>query len=109
MRQLTFIIVLLLLHSSRVIAFEEVFLDTNEINKLQIPTSSEKILEAEREYKALYAKQDDYYFEKEEEDVFENNTGRKFTKFIDNVVINNKLNQKLTNYEEKYLDKNDLY
>ena len=85
-------------------AYEEVFLQTEGVSQLHVPTYSEEIMRAEREHKENYAsKRDENYFDKEE-DVFESKAGRSFSRFVDNVIINNKLNQKITGYENRYLE-----
>ena len=101
-KHLTVLITFFTILSSKAIAFEEVFLDTTEINKLQIPTSSTQILDAEKKHKENYTDINDYSLDDDEE-VFTSNAGRKFSKFIDKAVINNKLNKKLSDYENRYL------
>ena len=66
---------------------EEVHLQNYNVKTLSVPKASyEKIYSLNPE-----EEEDSYYFE-QDEDVFENKAGKAFSKFVDNKVINNKIN-----------------
>lgn len=102
MKKIAIYFFVLILSGSVAFAFEEVSLNADEVNRLKVPTSL--ALEQEREHRENYLKQsEDDYFEPED-NVFESKTGKTLNKFVDNVIINNKINRKLTQYENMFLD-----
>ena len=87
------------------LAYEEVSLDAEELNVLKVPKSP--VLEYEKEHKENYSNSRyENYFDAED-DVFESKAGKTFSKFVNDVVINKKLNQKLSGYENMYLEKDE--
>ena len=97
------VIIFLLGSFIQVTANDEIFLQTDERKVLKVPNTLEKTLKNEEEHRDYYRKTDNSYFSTDEE-VFESKAGKTFGKFVDNVLINNKLNQKCSEIEEKYID-----
>ena len=99
-----FYVLVLKLCCGTVFASEEVFLQVDKFTTLQAPNTLDVILDHEREYKEarINSAKDDYF--NAEDDVFESNAGRAFGKFVDKVLINNKLNQQYAELENKYLE-----
>lgn len=105
MKQIILSIYILVLVIPVTLACEEVSLDAEELNVLKVPKSP--VLEYEKEHKENYSNSRyENYFDAED-DIFESKAGKTFGKFVNDVVINNKLNQKLSGYENMYLEKED--
>lgn len=91
--------------ASPVLAFEEVVLESSDLNRLKLTTPVNEALEIEKAHKELYLKEKNAEnFYDAEEQVFESKAGQTFSNFVDNVLINNKLNRKYSEYSSNYLD-----
>ena len=102
MNKIKILLLFLFLNYSSVFAFEDsVFLDTKDIFQLKPPSvfTMEQI-NAESE-DSIYRKGESIYFESDEE-IFETKAGKVFNKFIDDRIINNKINNFSTKVESKY-------
>jgi hypothetical protein len=86
-------------------AYEEVILNPVEKTTLTVPKANSIILEKEDCEDYIYQRKEEksMYFEAEEE-MFENKSGKMFSKFINEKVINNKLNRMYSDVESKFLD-----
>lgn len=99
------IIFLFFVFIARSFAYEEVILNPVEKTTLTVPKANSIILEKEDCEDYIYQRKEEksMYFEAEEE-MFENKSGKMFSKFINEKVINNKLNRMYSDVESKFLN-----
>ena len=87
----------LLFCSLRVLAEDAVSLELSGFNQLTVPESNTMMLERvnkRSEFSSLINQNETDFFTSEDE-IFESETGQIFSNFINDKVINNKLNSKL--------------
>jgi len=91
------------LTTSSVLAEEAVVLEASGFNSLKVPETNSMRLERvnQRSEISSLRKYDDTEYFSTDEEVFEGKAGQVFSKFINDKVINNKLNTFTSNLGEK--------
>lgn len=77
---------------------EAVFLNTEEIFQLKTQEAV-NLQKVNQDHESIIEK--DYKYFESDEEIFESKTGKMFHKFIDDKIINNKINNFSTKIEEK--------
>lgn len=92
MKKKTWLVIFLFFSISSSIAEEAVFLDTTDVLKLKAPKSFEIDMINSDNEGDFFKKSESVVFDSDEE-IFESKAGKFFNKFIDDKVINNKINK----------------
>jgi len=95
-----FLLFLTFLLTLNVYAYDDVItLQNYSIETLEVPQTLEETLERAND-RENFVDEKEYELVDSDEDVFENKTGRTLTKFINNRVVNNKINLFTTSISE---------